>query len=353
MLVREPFDKYKGNKAFINPSSFKSRGVKTPAHFLYKKEHPLPPNEGMVVGSALHCLVLTPDLFEDEYLKTTMNDFPPACKKTIYGYPNYAEKANKRVKKELQDKALSLRKSLLLPEHTVVVMGMLQGLKSNIDNLNYVLDLKRGEVEVSLYMFAEFNYKGLFVGFRNINLDEFKAMSREEKVLFLPVKTRPDYFHKKKKYAADLKTSRDASPDKFPYEMWEYGYHTQGAFEIDVLNCENGSLVYNPASGRADGHYNTFCLITVENDAPYLAIKYYLKPNAIQSGREDYVNRLRWIRESYLKGKFRGYDIYSTYVSIDEDGSELRNDQAIDIDLPLSYYHAKEWWLKLGYIKPF
>lgn len=45
----------------------------SPLHYLTEKQNPKPSTPAMVIGSALHCLVLTPELFDQEYVREPKN----------------------------------------------------------------------------------------------------------------------------------------------------------------------------------------------------------------------------------------------------------------------------------------
>ncbi len=64
-IPEEDYHRGKG----IGHSGLVTLGNKSPAHFIYEKHHPRARSEAMEVGSAFHCLLLQPHLFEELYVQ--------------------------------------------------------------------------------------------------------------------------------------------------------------------------------------------------------------------------------------------------------------------------------------------
>lgn len=96
---------------------------------------------------------------------------------------------------------------------------------------------------------------------------------------------------------ADLKTTRDASPDGFARESWQYRYHTQLAFYSDGLR----------AAGERE---RPVLIIAVESAPPYPVVVYRLGEELLQHGREEYrelLSRLKGLRELGPEAFATGY----------------------------------------------
>ena len=338
MIVQEPFSDYKAKTAYVNPSSFKGEDVYTPKHFLHKKNTVQDETLPMKLGSAFHCAVLTPQLLAPEYAFTNKKQFVAFNES---GTVNKANAENKQIIAALQKKHNG--KILLMPDEAEMIIGMAKGIKEDIPDIEYVLDRKNSLFETSIYLFAKFSENGNFECLIDLNPEDVKKMTDKERSLLLPIKTRSDYFHNRKGYATDLKSTKCAHPMKFMYDVEKYGYHMQVAMTLDMLNCQFKTT-----------RYNTFWLIAVENHPPYAAIKLNCTNQMISEGQEDYINRLEHIHKSYNANHFKGYEVISQYRTFDNDNNELRNFNTCDIDLPPSYYNRKKYITeRYPFMKPF
>lgn len=73
----------------------------------------------------------------------------------------------------------------------------------------------------------------------------------------------------------EIKTSKDASPKWFTRNYFDYGYHRQAALYFD--GCKNNGITITDT-----------CCIVVENSPPYNVAVYYITPETLLRGREDY-----------------------------------------------------------------
>lgn len=62
----------------ISQSSLKIIGEQSPAAYLYRREHPKPPSDAMLLGSAVDCLCLEPDTFDARFEVSTGTVWPNA-----------------------------------------------------------------------------------------------------------------------------------------------------------------------------------------------------------------------------------------------------------------------------------
>jgi hypothetical protein len=107
-------------------------------------------------------------------------------------------------------------------------------------------------------------------------------------------KCRLDKYSAGLKAITDLKTTTDASPDKFSRAIYDYGYEIQGAHYL------NGA-----AAAGIDA--TTFGIIAVENDAPWCVAVYELEPEAIGLGYDQARRLMQRYAECRRAGKFPGY----------------------------------------------
>ncbi len=107
---------------------------------------------------------------------------------------------------------------------------------------------------------------------------------------------RPDRERPHVRALVDLKTTQDASVEKFSYSVWDWRYHVQGAFYLDGANAVLGP-----------GTYDNFVLIAVEKTPPYGVTVNVLHPDDIQQGREEYQEDLAKYAECQSRSEWPGY----------------------------------------------
>lgn len=94
-------------------------------------------------------------------------------------------------------------------------------------------------------------------------------------------KARPDIWHKEHGIICDLKTSIDPSPEAFIHEVYKYDYHIQAAMQIDALQATTGIL------------YTDFTYIVAPKTRPFYPYIYTLSDNVIELGRTEYKTALK------------------------------------------------------------
>ncbi|NJL76033.1 MAG: hypothetical protein HC892_14465 [Saprospiraceae bacterium] len=319
MIQNINFESYLKIKG-ISPSQFKSSDIETPLHWLNNLENEFKGSKYTDLGDAIHVKILQPELFENEVYLITDKDLPLNYKKTISGDPNMVDAANKQAFAEISMR--NLDKTLLLPSQTIALTKMEQNIKS-LKNFDKIIDLSRGIVEYSLFAVAEFDNSGdiLYIQkAQSIHLEATFEELLDNNILRL--KTRPDYFDLQFCFNSDLKSSNNISPQKFSMTLGDMGYNAQLAFGVDLIHAE----------------YNIMCdtcyILAVENKPPYSAVRYVLVEDAINAGRIDYYNKLKWIFNALKTKTFLGYEIYSDVLD-----SEGNPSGAIWLDCTKNYYY--------------
>ncbi len=320
MHIKQPDKEYFAPKYkdifWVNPSSFKHKDIVTPYDWWYKINHPQPDTRAKTTGIMQHEYFLEREKFNSQYVFLRHDDFQYNCEKTKEGYPDMRNAANKnvKIKKEFENPS----KEVVEPKDTELFMNVRDAFE-RINDLHYLLDDKNGYYEHSFYAFVLFDSIGKFQRFVKMDLVVYCTLSQEEKALYLPVKCRMDYIHKIKTYIIDLKVTKDILPERFKYEIEEYGYHIQASFYLDVAAC------------IFEKQYDTFIFAVAENVEPYRSTKYLASDTMIQAGREDYIWKLEMIHKAIQEKSYPGLEIYS----------EIENRQIITIDLPNTYYYRK------------
>jgi exodeoxyribonuclease VIII len=101
-------------------------------------------------------------------------------------------------------------------------------------------------------------------------------------------------------YVIDLKTTSDASPERFARSCVTFGYNAQAAHYLDVAR---------EVGVRAGGlHVERFVLIAVETQAPYSVACYTLSRDFLDSGRIQNFLALQKIEEARRTNIWPGYD---------------------------------------------
>lgn len=199
--------------------------------------------DAMILGSAIHCAILEPERFSNDFV--------------------IAPKCDRRTKegKELWVSflAASSGKTVLDEDQNAIIKGMKDSLLSHPTASAM---LSGGEAEYSYYT------QDLESG--------------------LNLKCRPDYHNANA--LIDLKTTQDASFDGFSRQIGNLAYHLQAAFYLDVFNASQGTS------------YSEFFFIAIENKAPYAVAVYRLDSTHLDYGRIAYRKALTKYAEFLKSG---------------------------------------------------
>lgn len=92
----------------------------------------------------------------------------------------------------------------------------------------------------------------------------------------------------------DVKTTQDARPDAFSRAIWDYRYHVQAAYYIDLCNMvgiEKTAMAF----------------IVVEPKPPYCVAVYFLDDEAVEIGRQQYQANIQTYRNCLATDTWPGY----------------------------------------------
>ena len=232
---------------------------KSPAHLRWQMDHPEEQTDAMRLGAAVHTCVLEPDLFPCVYVRAIEGDG-----------------RTKAIKDARTQQALDNPGATILPA----------------DDFDTCLAIRDS------------------VG-RHPSAKHLLAGERERSAIWTDPETgvrcrgRFDDIAREFGAITDLKTCMDASPNRFPRDLYIYGYHIQaamylrGAVELG-LGCD------------------TFGFVAVEKEPPYAVAVYQLAAPAIHDGVRE-LNRLLAIwAQCEASGEWPGYD--TNIVTIDLPG---------------------------------
>lgn len=251
-LSNEQYHKAEG----ISSTGLKIIGTRTPYHLYHSKHQPHDPSKTMNQGSALHCIVLEPEKFDDQYI----------VRKKFTG--TGARKAQKQYDEEMKAAGFNFLTELEMEK--VIGMG-----KSVQENETCQMLLQDVIVESSIFWIDP----------------EFDVLC----------KIRPDAMSESMSITLDLKTCVDASYTGFAKAITNYRYHESAAMYLDGL----------AKVGRED---DVFVFMAIENTEPYLAACYEVTRDTItnidwmEQGRLLYRHDLRKYAECYHNNTWPKYD---------------------------------------------
>ncbi|OUT10426.1 hypothetical protein B9N62_10180 [Campylobacter concisus] len=221
--------------------------AKSPLHLKMKNELKSEPTKALLLGSAVHKLVLEPKDFSNEFSVE-----PEVDKRT---------KEGKAIHEEFLKKL---------------------GGKTPINWASIRTALKVANSINSMYETAEFLKDGL------------AEQSYFSEIEGVAVKCRPDFYNEKMGAVIDLKTTSDASATGFARSVASFNYHVQAAFYSDILRSLGKEVNY-------------FLFIAVETKAPYFVGFYELDAAAIEQGRKTYLELLELYKFCRDHNQWWGY----------------------------------------------
>jgi hypothetical protein len=220
----------------------------------YVEKAPSEPTTAMELGSAVHMLVLEPELFN----------------KTYYLMRESCDLRTKAGKEALAKAELDANGRTIMRKGTwEQAVAMADSIKASA-TWNKIIP---GNVEYSVLWDA---------GIYNTRL-----------------RARPDFYNDT--MIVDIKTTD--SIKGFSKSIHSYGYHRQAAMQIDGLK-------------HHDGKDRFFGFMVVENKAPYLTACFVLNEPTIRQGRREYLDAAAIYHECMSTGEWPGYEECFQEISI-------------------------------------
>ena len=238
---------------------------KSPFHYWDRYINPdrvIPePTKQMLLGSAMHTMVLEPDLFENEYLV----EFANAPKRPTAVQRNAKKPSNQTLDaiaywEEFDKKAVG--KNLISIDDYERLTIMKQR----------IFDHPAASTILSLSGVAEQSYQ-----WKDNQTGEI-------------CKSRPDFHTNDGTLIVDLKTTSDASELGFQKSVHNFRYHVQAAFYL-----------------RSIKEAEQFVFIAVESKPPYLVAVYNASPEMIAAGNRVADKNLATLAQCRKSGKWTGY----------------------------------------------
>jgi hypothetical protein len=221
----------------------------------YEEGHKPPETPALHLGSAIHCAVLEPDLFDSKYAVA-----PECDRRTKIGKETYAE----------FQLTLAGREAIAQDERDTC-LHIAEALRKQQPLIGETLAQDKGHSEVSVFW--------------------------HDPDTGLECKARPDWLSSNGEVVIDLKTTRDARPREFAKACAEHGYHLQNAWYMRGLQWARGK------DGLLPKH---FVFAAVEKEPPYLCALYELDALSVSFGWSECRRLLNLIAESKRTGIWPG-----------------------------------------------
>lgn len=259
--------------------------LRSPAHWLARygpNAEPTFPSIAMIIGTALHCKLLEPELFDSQFVdrgslekELTVTQLKAALDDEGIEYKKTAKKPELEALLYPDGKPVDKRTSLS-PDDFAIVNGMAEATRSHSIAGNWFdpgLKNYRRANELSMYVEAS------------------------EETYGLPIKGRLDRLVKTSDgwMILDLKTTDDASPGAFQKKAFNLGYHLQAAFYEDLVRKVL----------KADRVDFLFCAI--ERRRPHGISLFKAGEDMIELGRKQYKDALRTLAYCRKTDSFPGY----------------------------------------------
>jgi exodeoxyribonuclease VIII len=235
--VKDTFPEYLGKKDHISASDIKNF-LKSPKYYYWNKYLKTEKEDGrhFAIGSAIHELILEPQLFLSNYIV-----MPKVDRRTKDGKLQYE-----------QFMIEAQGKTMLDTEEMIMITEMV---KNATDNKTFMALLENSHRELSAYL-----------------VDEKTG---------LKLKVRPDILPQTKSTIIDIKSCLDSSPKKFKSDVYSYGYSLSAAYYCDLLKREN------------------YVFAAIEKSQPYQTSLYALSDEMMEYGRQQYRMGLDLLKWSY------------------------------------------------------
>mgnify|MGYP003637305327 FL=1 len=253
-------------------SQIKKMIEKTGAHLQHDRKHPKPPTPAMALGTAVHSLVLEPDMFDTDIVVAP--DFNKRTKDGRADFELFQEENKNRTiispEQNLKAKAMAAR----VHEHPIASI--------------LVQDLI---VESSVFQW----YKS----YDPDDQTEYKTM----------LKVRPDGISKNMPILIDLKSTADGSYSGFIKSIQNFYYHLSAAMYLEL--CNQCQPLLDEVKHFA---FTKFVFVCVENFAPYEVSVYEMS----QEYREIGALLFRQGIYNLHKSKLNNWDGYPEEVRVIE-----------------------------------
>ncbi len=234
------------NAIYAVRSSILKHALKSAAHYKQALETPFEPSPAMVLGTAIHTMILEPTTFDIRF-------------RVFEG-----DRRTKDGKAEYQ---------------AIVDQGLTPIGRDAFETARNCFQSVTKHPEASKYVVAG---------------KEEHAFVWTDVDTGVLCKCKPDFLHNGQ-FVVDVKSTRDASLKGFQSAIGSYLYHVQAAFYLDGVAQVTGLP------------YRDFVFLCVETEAPYGVATYALDESSIEMGRALYKIALKNIRDAQIDNEWPAY----------------------------------------------
>lgn len=250
--------------------------MQSPAHFKFALDHPEEDTEqtkALMMGRAIHTLILEPEKFEKRFTFIDFEKRPVKVSKSG-GIADYRTKENKQWKEFMQEAAQIAGQTMLdSKEDFEAILAMGESVRTN---------------KAACALLKECHNEEVITWTDPESGVECKAIV--------------DFNQHTEKYIhGDLKSMEDASPSSIGGYINKWLTHVQLAFYADGLEQRYGKP------------FNTAFIIAIEKKPPFICQPYFLDEEDLELGRTIYKSLLNMHKKCVESGKWGSYDsVYET-----------------------------------------
>lgn len=260
--------------------------LRSPAHWAARygpDASPTFPSIAMIIGTALHCKLLEPEIFDTQFVDRSSLE---------------KELNVTQLKAALDDEGIEYKKSAKKPELEALLYpnGKPVDKRTSLSGDDFAIVQGMAEATRAHPIAGNWFDPGRKNFRRGNELSMYVEPSAE--TYGLPIKGRLDRLEKTENgwMILDLKTTDDASPSTFQKKAYTMGYHIQAAFYTDLV-----------AKVLQDDNVE-FMFCAMERRRPHGIALYKAGQDMIELGRKQYKQALRTLAYCKEKESFPGYD---------------------------------------------
>jgi len=236
----------------------------SPLHYLTEKENPPPATPAMIIGSALHCLVLEPERFDQEYIK---DDAPKKPTSAQINAKTITPKTQAQIEVYDQWQAAAFGKTIIKDKPGKDPFWE----PGDWATLHNIRDAVRAHPVASILLDPDQGWAE-------------KSMYWMDKEIGRLCRGRVDFFNEAHGVAVDLKTAASARYSDFIRAVSDYRYHVQEQMYLAGLKAAKVPV-------------QAFVFVVVEKKPPYAIGIYTLDKEAKHIGHAMWRQDMRTFDE--------------------------------------------------------
>jgi hypothetical protein len=281
-----PFKEYRRLPG-LNSSLLKAADSLTPAHayaaYLDPEAPPPVDSTALIVGSAVHCLILEPDTWEERFA------FPP---------PDAPKRPTAAQRNAAKPSAATIEAIQFWDAFDAAAAGKMQLSMADLAAAHHLRQAVSDHPVLGPWFAGPSVLNELTITWDDPSGAACKARLDAVRIL-------PDHIR-----VLDLKTAQDASPREFARSVIRYGYLLQGAFYTDAAAACRASIaeLQGLPAYALDGMPIVFEFIAAEKGYPWMVARYELTTDQQAIGRERYQRALAAVHTAQATGYWPGYE---------------------------------------------